>query len=126
MAKENIEKKVAAYFKQNQSRGVVYTTSDGFLFERKENANTHAKTQKDYNVETFTKSVEAKAEIVKETKGSKESTGSKKTAKKPVTKAKVKAPVEKVVERAAPKKETAKTTAPKNPATTGSDQVTAK
>lgn len=56
MAKVDIAGKVKKYFAGNQSRKEVHVTSDGFLFEGKQDANAHAKTLKANNVETFSKS----------------------------------------------------------------------
>lgn len=66
MAKETIEGKVKKHFAGNPTRKEVYASSDSFLFERKENALNHAKTLKNKNVETFTKTgkVEAKAAAI--------------------------------------------------------------
>jgi cell division protein FtsX len=64
MAKKPIASKVADYFASNHSRKEIHATTDGFLFESKQNANNHAKTLDDKKVETFSKSakVEAKPE----------------------------------------------------------------
>jgi hypothetical protein len=106
MAKKGIEKKVADYFKSNLSRAKVFATSDNFLFERKENAKTHAKSLKDSKVEEYRKSVEF------------EQASS--------TEAQKKAEEAKKQEEAAKKAATNSAGQPKNPATTGADQKTAK
>tara|TARA_R110002126_G_scaffold78629_2_gene195658 strand:+ start:4301 stop:4612 length:312 start_codon:yes stop_codon:yes gene_type:complete len=103
MSKETIASKVEKHFAGNPTRKEVFATSDGFLFERKENALRHLKTLENKNVETFTKSgkvedIDVEADDVSE--------------------------VEKKTAKVEAEKNTAG--AKKHPANTGSDQKTAK
>lgn len=115
MAKETLDGKVKKYFANNQSREKVFATSDNFLFERKQDANNHAKTLEDKKVETFAKSSKVE-DVVVEDAETVEATKKETTKKKRVTK-------KKAVE---PTPDLNSEGKPKHPATTGADQVTAK
>lgn len=60
---KNIDKKCEAYFKANPQKEKVYGTSDGFLFEQKQNAVAHSKTLKDTAVKTYSNSVKTTEEV---------------------------------------------------------------
>lgn len=126
MAKKTIASKVSDYFASNKGRKEVHTTSDGFLFERKQDANSHGKTLEDKNVTTFTKSgkveditVDAETITASEKEVAKVAADKKAAAKK-VEEAK------KQSEEDAKKQSENTAGAKKHPANTGSDQKTAK
>lgn len=49
----NIEQKVKAFFERNPDSTEVHTSSDGFLFRRKDQAKAHARTLKNKEVTTY-------------------------------------------------------------------------
>jgi hypothetical protein len=125
MAKETIASKVEKHFASNPPKKEVHATSDGFLFERKENANVHAKTLKDKNVQTFTKSGKVEnIDAVDLSDAEKEA--AKVEADKKVAAAKKKAAEAKKQAEATKKASENTAGAKKHPANTGADQKTAK
>ncbi len=129
MAQKSIESKAKDYFAQNKEKKEVHATSDGFLFEAKQSANAHAATLEDKEVKTLGRAVQS--EKVPETLTDAEKEAAKVKADKKAAVKKV-AAAKKKSEAAKKKAEATKAATknsvgqPKNPATTGADQITEK
>lgn len=53
----NTKKEALKYFNTKPTVKEVHATSDGFLFEQKQNATAHSRTLEDQDIQTFTNSV---------------------------------------------------------------------
>lgn len=61
--KQTVKQKAETYFKNKSLINKVHATSDGFLFEKKQDALSHAKTLDKKQVETFSRSVKVEDKV---------------------------------------------------------------